>query len=47
MSILSKLERLNQTSVSKKDRISAITEYFSEDKIKDLFVEASDLSKFV
>lgn len=47
MSILSKLERLNQTSVSTKDRISAITEYFSEDKIKDLFVEASDLSKFV
>lgn len=47
MSILSKLERLNQTSVSTKDRISAIAEYFSEDKIKDLFVEASDLSKFV
>lgn len=46
MSILSKLERLNQTSVSKKDRISAITEYFSQDKIKDLFVEASNLSRF-
>lgn len=47
MSILSKLERLSQTSESTKDRISAITEYFSQDKIKDLFVEASNLSKFV
>lgn len=45
MSILSKLERLNQTSVSKKDRISAITEYFSQDKIKELFVEASKSNK--
>lgn len=46
MSILSKLERLSQTSESTKDRISAITEYFSQDKIKDLFVEASNLSRF-
>ena len=41
MSILSKLEQLNQNSKSTKDRISAITEYFSQDKIKDLFIEAS------
>ena len=46
MSILSKLERISQTSESTKDRISAITEYFSQDKIKDLFVEASNLSRF-
>ena len=45
MSILSKLEQLNQTDTSTKDRISAITEYFSQDKIKDLFVEASKSEK--
>ena len=45
MSILSKLEQLNQSSVSTKDRISAITEYFSQDKIKDLFVKASRSEK--
>ena len=45
MSILSKLEQLNQNSVSKKDCISAITKYFSQDKIKDLFVEASKSDK--
>ena len=31
MSILSKLERLNQTS-STKDRVAAITKYFNQDK---------------
>lgn len=45
MSILSKLEQLNQDSASKKDCIAAITEYFSQDKIKDLFVEASKSEK--
>lgn len=45
MSILSKLEQLNQTSVSAKDRISAIKGYFSQDKIKDLFIEASRSEK--
>ena len=44
MSILSKLEQFNQTS-STKDRISAITEYFSQDKIKDLFIKASRSEK--
>ena len=44
MSILSKLERLNQTS-STKDRVAAITKYFNQDKIKDLFVEASKSDK--
>ena len=45
MSILSKLEQLNQNSTITKDRISAITEYFSQDKIKDLFIEASKSEK--
>lgn len=45
MSILSKLKQLNQDSASKKDCIAAITEYFDQDKIKDLFVEASKSDK--
>lgn len=45
MSILSKFEQLNRTSMSTKDRISAITEYFSQDKIKDLFIKASRSEK--
>lgn len=45
MSILSKLEQLNRDSASKKDCIAAITKYFNQDKIKDLFVEASRSDK--